>query len=145
MGAWIITLAILAVTDIVFGIAHAYITCRLNSTIARHGMIRKAAMFILVGVTYWVNTPLKKYVTFNIAELTVAFFCVSEFLSVLRYAVLLGVPVPKRVRDALEEVQHSLNGGDDDDRSARGGGSGGFYLVLFAYLLRPFGDLARYL
>lgn len=143
MTLWLTTLALLAVTDIAFGLAYAYITRKLNSTIARIGMIRKSAMFILVGVGYVVTTPLQPYINFHLGELLAVFFCLSELLSVLRYAALLGVPLPKRLRSALEEVTQSLsesNGRCDDEDHGSGSSGGrdrGVWFAAVRFLLRP--------
>lgn len=146
MTIWITTLCALALTDIAFGIAYAYITKRLNSTIARDGMIRKVAMFILIGVGYIVTDPLSMYVNFHIGELLAVFFCLSELLSVLRYAALLGVPLPSRLRHALEEVTRELNG-DNDDSDDNGGNpsaGGGFFNFFVLFAFRPLWFFPRF-
>ena len=95
-------LIILMALDITSGIARSIGLGKLSSNLMLKGLMRKAAELIVVGMAglfdpYTGDVPLSKLVTMA--------FMVAEGLSILENAVLLGVPVPKLLLDALLKLK----------------------------------------
>lgn len=87
--------------DVVFGVLRAIKEKRLNSTIARDGMIVKAAMILFVGLAML----LERY-TYDIPISKVVAFCFSgvEILSIIENAQLIGVKGLDSIKPYLEKV-----------------------------------------
>lgn len=144
LALWMRALVTLTVCDVALGLLYAFLRNRLHSEICRQGMTRKVTMYILIGVTYVVSEPLNRYLPFSLVNLLVGFFCVSEFLSVVRYAGLLGVPLPKRLVRALEELRESLDGDKEPPPSGGGGlGGGSLSFRIARWLVSPLRFLPR--
>ncbi len=97
-------LLILMVADVGCGLARAFVTKTLSSTVSWRGMTRKVVMLILVGVAsavepYAGGIPLSKGVAL--------FYVAAEFLSILENAAAIGVPLPQVLIDALSKLKEA--------------------------------------
>ena len=130
--------------DIVLGLLWAWLQKRIHSGVAQRGMTRKVAILILAGFVTTQERFLTPVVGINVSALCLTYFLVAETISILRYAVLLGVPVPRGLRERLEEVQAELDRvnrnrtdrGNGDDKS-RGGHLLAFTLVDWGIRIPP--------
>ena len=90
--------------DVAAGAALAYLERRLSSRALFRGLCRKCAVLLLVGGAHLLDA----YVLGTGALLRTAvifFYIANEGLSLLENAAALGLPVPKRLRDALETLR----------------------------------------
>jgi toxin secretion/phage lysis holin len=114
------TLAVLMALDFASGFLHAFGSSTVSSDASFRGMAKKAMMLVLVGAAsaYNATQPLG----FDAAAAVAAFFCTTEFISIVENAGRLGVPIPRPLMDALSKLNGAIGvdkkGGDDGAKSA---------------------------
>lgn len=93
-------LLIAIVLDYVSGLIKAYITKSLSSSIGFKGILKKVAVLIIVMLAVLVDR-----VTVDnggIRTLIIYYFVANEGLSILENLAVAGLPIPKKLRDALK-------------------------------------------
>lgn len=112
LGAWTQAypytslLLILMAIDIMTGLLRAIEEKKLSSDVSGRGMRRKATMLILVMV----GKALERVTgPAPVAEFIALGFCVSEGLSVLENAALLGAPIPQFLTQFFMQLQAVAN------------------------------------
>ncbi len=107
-GGWDIvlnTLVLLMALDYITGLSKGYINKNLNSETSVKGLMKK--IFILFILIIAVALDRMTGTGEHIFRTLVAFFYISnESLSIIENAAELGVPVPKQVQDALEQLKN---------------------------------------
>lgn len=101
-------LALLMVLDYVTGVMGGFKEKRLNSKRANKGILKKILIWLMVACA-----TIFSYVTKNdwIRNVTCIFYVATEILSIVENVAKLGVPIPKKLKKALEQCV-----GEDDDR-----------------------------
>lgn len=112
-GGWdvaLIVLIVFMVIDYITGVSVAVINKTLNSETGAKGLLKKLSiiMMLIVGVLLdrlindgaWVFRTLVAY-----------FYIANEGISIIENLSLLGVPVPKKIKRILEQLQSD----DDSD------------------------------
>ena len=97
-----------------------YVTCvmcaisdkDLSSRVGFKGICRKILIFALVGVANLIDVQVIQ--TGSILRTAVIFFYLSnEGVSFLENAAHLGLPIPKKLKEVLEQLHHKHNEEDD--------------------------------
>lgn len=102
----------LMAADYVTGVMCAIADRTLSSAVGFRGIAKKVLIFVLVGVGHIVDMHLIS----NGSALRTAvlfFYCSNEGVSMLENAAHLGLPIPQKLKDVLEQL-HSR---DDDNGS----------------------------
>ena len=89
--------------DYVSGIIKAYCTKTLSSRIGFRGIVKKLAILILVMLSVIVDR-----ITINnggIRTLVIYYFVANEGLSILENLAQSGLPVPKKLKEALKVIK----------------------------------------
>lgn len=110
-GGWdvpIQLLAMIVLLDYITGVLKAVYCRQLNSEIGFKGIIKKIGYFVLVAVA--VITDKITGNTGTIRTLVIYFFVANESLSILENWGTIGLPIPKKLRNILEQ----LKSGKDD-------------------------------
>jgi len=100
----IIALLIMMLVDIVLGVMYAFLTKTLSKKKAFRGGLKKVAIFTLVGVC----SILDRYVlnTGDTLKVCFTFYSVGvEGLSIIGHAEDLGIPIPAKIKEALEKLK----------------------------------------
>ena len=119
----LIALVAFAAIDYITGLMCAVSEKRLNSKIGFKGICRKVLIFTLVGVANIIDVQvigtgsvLRTAVIFfylsnegvslleNAAHLVIFFYLSNEGVSLLENAAHLGLPIPKKLKDILEQL-----------------------------------------
>lgn len=108
-------LVILQVADIGTGVLRACRDGQLCSQIGMHGMIRKTAMWVLVGACYAIRH--RAHLDVPIGDMAALYFVAIEGISLAENAALLGVPTPPALRRWLQAVRKA---GDDQEEQSSG-------------------------
>ena len=108
---WIIALpALFMATDILMGLIHAWVSQTFQSAKMRAGLGKKfgemAYIVIGVAVTYAMGIP-----TYILIGITV-YIIFMEFMSIMENCEKLGAPVPKFVKNVINNVNESLQADD---------------------------------
>lgn len=99
----IFSLLIFISIDYVTGVMCAIVEKTLSSDVGFKGICRKVIIFLLVGVAHILDLHVVK--TGSVLRSAVVFFYLSnEGVSILENAAHLGLPVPKKVKDVLEQL-----------------------------------------
>ncbi len=96
--------------DYVTGIMCAIVDRVLSSEIGYRGIFKKVLIFALVGVAHIIDQNIIG--DGSIIRTAVIFFYLSnEGISIIENATRLGLPIPEKLRDVLEQLK---DGGDKD-------------------------------
>lgn len=99
----LIALVVFVVVDYITGVMCAIADKKLSSEVGFKGICRKVLIFVLVGIA----NILDVYVigTGSILRTAVIFFYISnEGLSLLENAGYLGLPIPAKLKEVLEQL-----------------------------------------
>lgn len=112
-------LVIFVILDLVFGVLRAIKQKQINSTIGIDGMIRKTAMLVSVIFLSAVDSIVKidvigfipeiikeamHFETVSLTDLFSIFYTLFEILSILKNAIFCELPIPKGIREKLENL-----------------------------------------
>ncbi|MCR5811217.1 MAG: phage holin family protein [Lachnospiraceae bacterium] len=99
----LIALVAFAVTDYITGVMCAIADKKLSSEIGFKGICRKVIIFMLVGIAHVLDVNV--IATGSVLRTAVIFFYLSnEGVSLLENAAHLGLPVPEKLKDVLEQL-----------------------------------------
>ena len=99
----IVALVVFAVTDYITGVMCAINDRKLSSEVGFRGICRKVIIFMLVGIGHILDTQVIG--TGSILRTAIIFFYLSnEGVSLLENAAHLGLPVPEKLKDVLEQL-----------------------------------------
>lgn len=108
----------LMAADYVTGVMCAIADKTLSSAVGFRGIAKKVLIFVLVGIGHIVDMHLIG----NGSALRTAvlfFYCSNEGVSMLENAAHLGLPIPQKLKDVLEQLH---NREDDKNENGYGGG-----------------------
>ena len=92
------------VIDYITGVMCAIVDKRLSSRVGFKGICKKVLIFTLVGMGHILDTHIIG--TGSVLRTAVIFFYISnEGVSLLENATYLGLPVPKKIKLILEQLQ----------------------------------------
>ena len=99
----IIALVIFVVTDYITGVMCAIADQKLSSAVGFKGICRKVLIFLLVGIANILDVEVIG--TGSVLRTAVIFFYISnEGVSLLENAGHLGLPIPLKIKDVLEQL-----------------------------------------
>lgn len=109
----LIALVVFAVVDYITGVMCAVSDHSLSSAVGFKGICRKVLIFTLVGIANIIDVHVIG--DGSILRTAVIFFYLSnEGVSLLENAAHLGLPVPEKLKDVLEQLHdRSEKGGDE--------------------------------
>ena len=101
----VIALAVFVVIDYITGVMCAIADKKLSSSVGFKGICRKVLIFTLVGVAHIIDTQVIK--TGSVLRTAVIFFYLSnEGVSLLENAAHLGLPIPEKLKEVLEQLHN---------------------------------------
>ena len=106
-GGWDLALKILItfmILDYVTGVIYAYVIKTLNSEIGFKGLIKKCMILVVLIVGVALDRMLGNDGTFVFRTLVCYFYIANEGISLLENISNLGVPIPNKIRNALEQL-----------------------------------------
>ena len=109
----LIALVVFAVVDYITGVMCAISDKKLSSEVGFRGICRKVLIFFLVGVANILDVQVIG--TGSILRTAIIFFYLSnEGVSLLENAAHLGLPVPQKLKDVLEQLHDRAEKGGDE-------------------------------
>lgn len=106
-GGWDLALKILItfmVLDYVTGVIYAYVNKTLNSEIGFKGLIKKCMILAVLIVGVALDRMLGNDGTWVFRTLVCYFYIANEGISLLENISNLGVPIPNKIKNALEQL-----------------------------------------
>ena len=109
----LIALVVFAVVDYITGLMCAISDRKLSSEVGFRGICRKVLIFVLVGVANILDVQVIG--TGSVLRTAVIFFYLSnEGVSLLENAAYLGLPIPEKLKEVLEQL-HDRSDNDKED------------------------------
>ena len=103
------TLLVLMVLDYITGLCKAIVNKEINSIIGAKSIIKKVGYLVIVAVSVLLDEIVGN--TGAIRNLVVYFFVANEGISILENWGKMGLPLPQKIMEVLEQIKHE-NGGD---------------------------------
>ena len=105
-------LLLFVVSDYITGVLCAVSDKKLSSAVGFKGIARKVLIFILIGIANALDLYVLEHA--GVLRTAVIFFYISnEGLSLIENSVHLGLPVPAKLKDVLEQL-HDRDGKEDE-------------------------------
>ena len=105
-GGWDVALSILItfmILDYITGVIWAYIQKNLNSEVGFKGLVKKCTILIVLIVGSMLDRLLNSG-EWVFRTLVAYFYIANEGISLLENISNLGVPIPAKIKDALEQL-----------------------------------------
>lgn len=105
-GGWDVALSILItfmILDYITGVIWAYIQKNLNSEVGFKGLVKKCTILIVLIVGSMLDRLLNSG-EWVFRTLVCYFYIANEGISLLENISKLGVPIPAKIQDALEQL-----------------------------------------
>ena len=107
------TLLAFVVIDYITGVMCAVVDKTLSSAIGFKGICRKVLIFALVGIGHILDTHVIG--SGSVMRTAIIFFYISnEGVSLIENAVHIGLPVPQKLKDVLEQLHNRSEKGDGE-------------------------------
>ena len=101
----LIALLLFVITDYITGVMCAIADKKLSSAVGFKGICRKVLIFLLVGIANILD--MQVIGTGSVLRTAVIFFYISnEGVSLLENAGYLGLPIPTKMKDVLEQLHN---------------------------------------
>lgn len=104
IDGFIYALVAFVVMDYVTGLMAAMLEKKLSSEVGFRGIFKKVLIFILVGIAHVMDF----YLIGNgsaIRTAVIFFYVANEGISILENVAHIGLPIPKKLRDILEQLR----------------------------------------
>ena len=109
-------LILFVAADYVTGVMCAVVDKRLSSEIGFKGICKKVLIFVLVGLANILDVQIIG--TGSVLRTAVIFFYISnEGVSLLENAAHLGLPVPEKLKNILQQLHNRAEEVDENDES----------------------------
>lgn len=105
-----ITLLSFMVIDYCSGIMCAIVKKDLDSSVGFKGILKKVMILLLVGVSNLLgqSTGIE-----GLRYIVISFYLANEGISIIENASILGLPIPQKIKDVLEQLK------TDNDKSSK--------------------------
>lgn len=106
----IMALVMFVSVDYITGVMCAWAEKKLSSEVGAKGIAKKVSIFMLVAIANIIDTQVLKNGS-GIRTAVISYYLMNEGLSITENAARLGIPIPKKLRSVLEQ----LNEEDTDE------------------------------
>lgn len=110
-GAWDLALMVLVtfmVLDYLTGLIKGYLAKKLSSNAGLKGIARKSIIFIVLFMAVMLDRLLNAG-TWVFRTLVCYFYIANEGLSILENCSVIGLPIPQKIQEALEQLKNMEN------------------------------------
>lgn len=105
----IITLLLFMVADYISGVMCGISKKELSSEVGFKGIFKKIMILFLVTMSNFLGQLVNLE---GLRYIVISFYLANEGISLIENAAILDLPVPKKIKEALEQLKHL---GDDDN------------------------------
>lgn len=106
MDGCVYALVVFIIIDYITGICVAIIEKKLSSEVGAHGIMKKMAMVLVIGVANIIDVYIIKEGS-TIRSMAAFFYLANEGISILENVSKLGLPVPKKLKDILIQLKET--------------------------------------
>ena len=90
--------------DYITGLLRAVVEKNLSSRIGAHGIAKKVAVFIVVGIGHLIDLYVLEGTAAPLRTAVIFFYIANEGVSLLENATAIGLPVPAKLKDVLAQL-----------------------------------------
>jgi toxin secretion/phage lysis holin len=112
LDGFLYALIAFVVVDYITGVLRAVVEKNLSSRIGAHGIVKKVAIFLVVGIANLIDAYLVEGTGAPLRMAVIFFYIANEGVSLLENAAAIGLPVPKK----LKEILAQLHGQEGDSK-----------------------------
>ena len=112
MNGLLIALFAAIILDYATGMIKGGIKHKLDSNIGFKGILKKMLILIVVALAHLIDNCVGSGETWR--NIAISFYICNEGLSILENIVACGVPIPEKIKNALEAMQESEGDLDGD-------------------------------
>ena len=105
IDAFIYNLLAFIIADYITGVLRAGVERKLSSSVGFKGIAKKIVIFIVVGIANLCDVNLIKGDGTMIRTAIIFFYIANEGLSILENTMAIGLPVPEKLREMLEQLK----------------------------------------
>jgi len=104
LDGFLYVLIAFVVVDYITGVLRAVVEKKLSSRIGAHGIAKKVALFLVVGIALMIDTYLLGGTGSPLRTAVIFFYIANEGVSLLENATAVGLPVPEKLKDVLAQL-----------------------------------------
>jgi toxin secretion/phage lysis holin len=107
-GGWdslVVILVCLVMIDYVTGVIASALEGKLSSKVGFHGIAKKVLIFIMVAVSHLLDVVIG-WDNHLLRDMTIFFYLVNEFISIVENASRTGIPIPEFLIKAIEMLKN---------------------------------------
>ncbi len=99
--------------DYISGVIVAVINKKLSSAVGFKGLAKKLLILVFVAIGHMLDTYVVGNNTSVFMTAVILFYLANEGISIIENAAMLGLPVPKKIIEILEQLKED-NGKEDE-------------------------------
>ena len=104
LDGFLYALITFVVVDYITGVLRAIVEKKLSSRIGAHGIAKKVAIFLVVGIGHLIDTYLISGTGAPLRTAVIFFYIANEGVSLIENATTIGLPVPEKLKDVLAQL-----------------------------------------
>lgn len=108
----ILALVLFVSVDYFTGIMCAWVEKKLSSEVGAKGITKKVTIFLLVAIANIIDTQVLQSGS-GIRTAVISYYLMNEGLSITENAARLGLPIPKKLKSVLEQLNEEGTDGTD--------------------------------
>ena len=114
LDGFLYALLMFVVIDYATGLMAAFVQKKISSEVGFKGICKKVAIFCLVGIGHVLDTQVIQ--NGSVLRTAVIFFYLSnEGISIIENVALIGLPVPKKLKEVLEQLHEEEDEKKEDE------------------------------
>jgi toxin secretion/phage lysis holin len=102
-NSWMIALLAFIIFDYLTGVIVGYLNKQLSSATGIKGLLKKIGILVMVALANIIDKTMG--VSGAIKTVVILFFCANEGLSIPENCAKMGLPIPQKLIDALEQLK----------------------------------------
>ncbi len=113
--AWLMALIAFTVMDFLLGVVKAVVNKTVSSAVMFKGGIKKILIYVVVAVAVILDGIVVPEGGALFRTLAIGYYIATEGLSVLENIAAMGVPLPQKLIEVLQQLREKNGGGQSDD------------------------------
>lgn len=96
------TLLLFMLMDYLTGIMKAIINKKVSSEVSFKGIFKKILILFMIALSHEIDILLEST---GIRYMVVTFYIINEGISIIENASIIGLPIPKKIKETLEKLK----------------------------------------
>ena len=114
LDGFLYALLMFVVIDYATGLMAAFVQKKVSSEVGFKGICKKVAIFCLVGIGHVLDTQVIQNGSV-LCTAVIFFYLSNEGISIIENVALIGLPVPKKLKEVLEQLHEEADEKKEDE------------------------------